>query len=320
MSALVGCPDWSTPLGADLCAIQFVARTGSRIFRRPLSDAERTRYLLQFQPWESSVDFEGAVQLTLSAMLQSPQFLYRAEVLPQGAEPGSVIAVPPYAMATRLSFFLWESGPDDALMDAASRDELQTEAQVRAQATRMLADDRAKRVLWDFPRQWLGLDRILLGENLVRTAQVDPAWTAATQASASTETQLFVQNTLSTGGNVPRPPHEPPGVGRRRDVARLRNRGARCALERGLAAGVAARGALHEGLVSSPATRTPARPLRPSGATRSSCASSASCPSRPLPAQTSRSRWSPRIRARRRTGCSSRRARAPRPARSATCR
>ncbi len=200
VSALVGCPDWSTPLPADLCAIQFVARTGSRIFRRPLSDAERTRYLLQFQQWESSVDFEGAVQLTLSAMLQSPQFLYRAEVLPQGAEPGGVIAVPPYAMATRLSFFLWESGPDDALMDAASRDELQTEAQIRAQATRMLADDRAKRVFWDFPRQWLGLDRILIGENLVRSAQVDPAWTAATQASASTETELFVQNTLSTGG------------------------------------------------------------------------------------------------------------------------
>ena len=95
VSAIVGCPDWSTPLSADLCAIQFVAQTGLRIFRRPLSDAERTRYLLQFQQWESSVDFEGAVQLTLSAMLQSPQFLYRAEVLPQGAEPGSVIAVPP---------------------------------------------------------------------------------------------------------------------------------------------------------------------------------------------------------------------------------
>jgi hypothetical protein len=200
VSALVGCPDWSMPLRADLCAIQFVAQTGGRIFRRPLSDVERTRYLLQFQQWESSVDFEGAVQLTLSAMLQSPQFLYRAEVLPQGAEPGSVIAVEPYAMATRLSFFLWESGPDDALLDAASRDELQTEAQIRAQATRMLADDRAKRVFWDFPRQWLGLDRILIGENLVRTPQVDPAWTAATQASASTETELFVQNTLSTGG------------------------------------------------------------------------------------------------------------------------
>jgi hypothetical protein len=200
VSAVVGCPNWSTPLGADLCAVQFVEQTGSRIFRRPLSDAERTRYLLQFQDWQSAVDFEGAVQLTLSAMLQSPQFLYRAEVLPQGAKTGSVIPVEPYAMASRLSFFLWESGPDAPLLDAASRDELQTEAQIRAQATRMLADDRATRVFWDFPRQWLGLDRILLSEDLVRTPQVDPAWTAATQASARTETQLFVQNMLSSGG------------------------------------------------------------------------------------------------------------------------
>ena len=203
VSALVGCPDWSTPLAADLCAVQFVMQTGARIFRRPLSADERTRYLLQFQSWESAVDFEGAVQLTVSAMLQSPQFLYRAEPLPPDAQVGTVIPVEPYAMASRLSFFLWESGPDDALTQAASRDELRTEAQIRAQVERMLGDDRAKRMFWDFPRQWLGLDRILLGEDLVRTPQVDPAWTAATQASASLETQLFVQNTLSGGGTLP---------------------------------------------------------------------------------------------------------------------
>jgi hypothetical protein len=64
----------------------------------------------------------------------------------------------------------------------------------------MLADPRALRVLWSFPRQWLGLDRILLDEHSARTAQVDPLWTPATQASAYTETQLFVQNLLSSGG------------------------------------------------------------------------------------------------------------------------
>jgi len=176
---------------------------GSRIFRRPLSASERSRYLLQFQAWQSAVDFEGAVQLTLGAMLQSPQFLYRAETLSQAPQVGAVIAVEPYAMASRLSFFLWESGPDDALAQAASRDELRTPEQIRAQVERMLGDERAKRMFWDFPRQWLGLDRILLGEDLVRTPQVDPDWTAATQASASVETQLFVQNTLSSGGTLP---------------------------------------------------------------------------------------------------------------------
>lgn len=200
LQALVGCPDWSTPLGEYLCARQFIAETGRRIFRRPLSDDEANRYVLKFESWQSAVDFAGAVQLTLGAMLQSPQFLYRAEPLPPDAPVGGAIAVEPYAMASRLSFFLWESGPDEPLLQAAAAGALVTPEQVGAQAERMLADDRAKRVLWDFPRQWLGLDRILLAEDLTRTSQVDPDWTAATQASASQETQLFVQNTLSSGG------------------------------------------------------------------------------------------------------------------------
>jgi hypothetical protein len=103
-------------------------------------------------------------------------------------------------MATRLSFFLWESIPDDTLLAAAGANELGTVDQLRAQATRMLDDERAKRVFWDFHRQWLYLDRILLPEGLTRTPQVDPDWTAATQASAEEETELFVQNTLAGGG------------------------------------------------------------------------------------------------------------------------
>lgn len=200
VNALTGCSPGTIALGAELCATQFITQTGRRIFRRPLSESERGRYAQQFQAWASAVDFDGAVQLTLSAMLQSPQFLYRAEPLPAGAQVGTVIAVEPYAMASRLSFFLWESGPDEALLQAASKGELQTTAQVRAQAQRMLGDDRAKRVLWDFPRQWLGLDQILISENVARSPQVDPAWTATTQASASQETQLFVTNTLGAGG------------------------------------------------------------------------------------------------------------------------
>ena len=89
-----------------------------------------------------------------------------------------------------------------ALVQAASRDELHTEEQLRAQAGRMLADGRARRVFWSFPRQWLGLDRILLDEHAVRTPVVDPQWTVASQASASQETELFIENTLVGGGHL----------------------------------------------------------------------------------------------------------------------
>jgi hypothetical protein len=197
---LVGCSDWSTPTLATSCARQLLATTGTRIFRRPLSDDERSRFLLRFQGWQAAVDFEGAVELTLSTMLQSPQFLYRAEPEPRGIAARSAVPADPYAMATRLSFFLWESVPDDVLLDAAARDEIGTDEQIRGQAVRMLADVRAQRIFWDLPRQWLGLDRILLDEHTVRTSEVDPAWTAATQSSAVRETQLFVQNLLSQGG------------------------------------------------------------------------------------------------------------------------
>lgn len=201
LEALVGCTDWVKPTLAASCAAKFIETTGARLFRRPLTDDERERFTLRFQQWQASIDFEAAVRLTLSAMLQSPRFVYRPEPSPGGAA-GSVVPVEPYAMASRLSFFLWESVPDAALLEAASRGELATVEQIYDQAERMLADDRAKRVLWNFHRQWLGLDRVLGDEHVVRTPEVDPGWTAATPLAATTESRLFVENVLAADGSL----------------------------------------------------------------------------------------------------------------------
>ena len=199
-SALTGCADWSTADLATACATQFIGSTGRRLFRRPLTGDEAQHLLTRFQSWQAAVDFPGAVQLTLRTMLQSPQFVYRPEPTPTGALPGAIVPVEPYALATRLSFLLWQSVPDDALLDAAQQGALATPDQLRAQVDRMLDDPRARRALWSFHRQWLGLDRILLPEGATRTAAVDPAWTAATQASALRESELFVENVLGQGG------------------------------------------------------------------------------------------------------------------------
>ena len=205
VAKLIGCTtDWSTPTKAAACASTFIDTVGTRLFRRPLAADERERFTLRFQAWQASIDFEAAVRLTLSAMLQAPQFLYRPE--PAGADASSgvsrLVPVEPHAMASRLSFFLWESVPDDALVAAASRGELETEEQIRAEAERMLQDERARRVLWSFHRQWLGLDRVLGDEHLVRTPEVDPAWTAATPVSAAIESRLFVENVLFANGSL----------------------------------------------------------------------------------------------------------------------
>lgn len=198
--ALVGC-DWATPTQANACAAQFIAQTGRKLFRRPLSDEERDRFALRFVGWQTPVDFEAAVRFTLSAMLQAPQFLYLPEPVAVGSG-GGVAAVEPYAMASRLSFFLWESVPDETLLDAAAKGELATEEQVRAQAERMLNDDRARRVLWSFHRQWLGLDRVLSDEQTYRTPDIDPSWSATTPIAAEREAELFVENVLMDRGSL----------------------------------------------------------------------------------------------------------------------
>jgi hypothetical protein len=185
VTALTACADWSSAELATACAAQFVEQVGRRLFRRPLSDAESQRFLTRFLAWQTAVDFPGAVELTLAAMLQSPQFLYRPEPVPTGVPVGAAVPVEAYAMASRLSFLLWQSIPDDEL---------------RPQVKRMLEDPRGKRSLWSFHRQWMGLDRILLPEGSMRTPAVDPQWTTATQTSAVIESELFVENVLGQGG------------------------------------------------------------------------------------------------------------------------
>jgi len=200
--ALVGCDSWDTPDASAACASAFVARTGTRLFRRPLTDAEQQRFTQRLLAWKDAIDFEGAVRLTLSALLQAPQFLYRPE--PDGAStaPGDITPVDPYAMASRLSFFLWQSVPDDALLAAAARDQLRAVADIAGQARRMLADDRSRRVFWDFHRQWLGLDRIDDAEHAARTPEVDAGWGEGTQASAGAESRSLIENLLAGGGTL----------------------------------------------------------------------------------------------------------------------
>ena len=194
---LTGCASWATPTEAAACGAQFVRTMGAKLFRRPLLVDEEDRLLRKLTAWSMSVDFPGAVRLSLSAMLQAPQFLYRPEpALALDAAPGSIAPVEPYAMASRLSFFLWESVPDDELLAAAARGELRTAANIREQATRMLADPRAARLIWDFHRQWLALDRILNDEHDYRTPDIDAAWTVKTKDSMLRESQLFVENSF----------------------------------------------------------------------------------------------------------------------------
>lgn len=142
----------------------FIASFGKRAFRRPLADDEIAELEALFQRGTALGEVEGdartGLELVLQAMLQSPHFLYRVELgMPDPVE-GDVVPLTPYEIASRLSYLLWGTMPDDALFAAAERGELATAEQIKAQAERMLEDDRAREAVKNFHRQWLGLAKI----------------------------------------------------------------------------------------------------------------------------------------------------------------
>ncbi|MGE0790921.1 MAG: DUF1592 domain-containing protein [Sandaracinaceae bacterium] len=148
--------------GEDACGRTFIATIGQRIFRRPLTDDEVDRYFAFLSSERDMADFETGVQLTLEAMLQSPQFLYRIELGdPSGpAIADGALALTPHEVATRLSYLVWGSAPDDALLGRASAGELATPDQREEEARRMLEDPRAAAMLVELHREWLDFDAI----------------------------------------------------------------------------------------------------------------------------------------------------------------
>lgn len=162
----------------DACASTFIEGFGKRVFRRPLTSAEKESFLRLFQKAEPAIGYEASISLLLEAMLQSPQFLYRVEaplVDPAQASAG-VVELGRYELASRLSFFFWGSTPDEELLDAADENRLKTDTQIEAQARRLLADDRAKARVTEFHARWLHLGRF---ETVARTgtdAAIKEAW------------------------------------------------------------------------------------------------------------------------------------------------
>lgn len=155
---VIGCPadGGSDPVG---CGERYLGELLPRAFRRPVDAAELEAHLAFFRTQVESDGFEIAMQLSLQAALQSPDFLYLLEPAGESTEDG-LAALEPYAMASRLSYFLWDTMPDEALFAAAGAGALATRDEVESQARRMLDDPRAREGSIDFHRQWLDFDQL----------------------------------------------------------------------------------------------------------------------------------------------------------------
>ena len=135
-----------------------IARLLRRAYRRPVTDDDLRKPLQFFREGSAAgAGFEAGIENALGAILVSPQFLFRLETDPAGLAPATAYRVSEFELASRLSFFLWGSLPDDALLDAAERGELRQPGKLDAHVRRMLADDRAKNLVNNFAAQWLHL-------------------------------------------------------------------------------------------------------------------------------------------------------------------
>lgn len=147
--------------GEERCARQLIEDLGPRAYRRPLTAEEASELYSLYATARGAGDgFEAGIELVVSALLQSPNFLYRVEMGAPSQAGSPVAEVSPYELASRLSYFLWSSMPDDELFAAAANRELETPEEIEAQARRMLDDPRAHDALARFYEQWLGLERL----------------------------------------------------------------------------------------------------------------------------------------------------------------
>lgn len=186
LDALVPCD----PASPD-CAEVFARAFGRRAFRRPPTEAEVGRLLARMREGDTFAD--GAERM-IEAALASPSFLYRTEI---GADQGGKYRLDPWETASALSYFLWGTMPDDALLDAAEAGALSTRDGVAAQVARMLADPRADDALGAFARQWLGVDRVATAD---KNPGMFPGWTPAVRDAALRDVEVFFQHVVRDGG------------------------------------------------------------------------------------------------------------------------
>jgi hypothetical protein len=179
------------------CMTQALAAFGRRAFRRPLTDAETTRFVtlattIAGQTGSSAL---AGLRHAIWAILQSPSFLYRVELGTASAADGGRLKYGGFEMASRLAAALWASVPDDSLLDAAAQGTLATPDGVRAQAARLLADPRAHRALSTFADELFGMRELA---EATKDPAVFPTWTTTLKDAMQRELEQRIDDMVFT--------------------------------------------------------------------------------------------------------------------------
>jgi hypothetical protein len=181
------------------CARTILAGVGRRAFRRPLTEADLKPLLAFYRSGRQERDFEFGIEKALRALLVSPDFLFRIEQDPPDNAPSSVYRISDLELASRLSFFLWSTVPDDQLLDLAEKGKLHDPAVLDQQVRRLLDDSRAESLVTNFAGQWLYI------RNLAQQKpdpDIFPEFDESLRQSFQRETELFFQNILREDRSV----------------------------------------------------------------------------------------------------------------------
>jgi hypothetical protein len=181
------------------CARTILASIGRRAFRRPVTDADLKPLLAFYQSGRAERDFDFGIEKALRAMLVSPDFLFRIEQDPRGTAAGSIYRINDYELASRLSFFLWSSVPDDQLLDLAEKGTLKDPAVLDQQIRRLLDDPRSDSLVSNFADQWLFIRGLAQQKP---DPDAFPEFDESLRQSFQRETELFFQSILREDRSV----------------------------------------------------------------------------------------------------------------------
>jgi hypothetical protein len=203
LGSLLPCNPLPTAAGEqEACAKKFISEFGKRAYRRPVSDREADLalglYTTQRGP-DVGASFEDAMVAVIAGFIQAPQFLYHWELGPNAplkdGKDGNLVKYNSYEMASRLSYLLWATMPDDKLFAAADARALQTPEQIAGEASRLLADERAAQGLANFQLQWLEIGDL----TQVAKDEQQKNWSQAVAKSMLTEVRDFAASVYRGG-------------------------------------------------------------------------------------------------------------------------
>jgi len=192
-------PSTTGTAAEEACAKRVVTQLARRAYRQPPTDIDVNRLMTFYRAGRQEGTFEAGVQRALQRILASPKFVVRVEQEPPGVAPGAVYALNGFELASRLSFFLWSSIPDDELLAAAGSGRLKDPAVLDQQVRRMLADPRADALVTNFAGQWLQLRNL---KNSVPNEDMFPEFDDNLRQSFERETELFFGSIVADDRNV----------------------------------------------------------------------------------------------------------------------